>query len=223
LASKLQKGFVNQKMSILKIEFKKLHPNAVTPVKAHEHDACFDLWAVERNHPTDDLIIYKTGIAVNIPPGWEGQLRPRSSNRNNRLLLCNAPATIDAGFTGDMEFSYKIVGRGGISNVGDKCGQIKFSQVPKVELIEVQVFTENYSERGDKGHGSTDIKEPVISIDRQSKSYAVFDGLVGNIKRDFIPYQEEEVAIQVATQWIRQRSQAEIRIVYPKITSMKVS
>ena len=136
-------------------DFVKLRPDAVTPSKAHPDDAGFDLVAVEITQipGVADVLVFRTHIAIGIPRGWEGQLRPRSSNRKNSLILCNAPGTIDAGYHGSIDFSYKVVGEGATPQVGDKIGQIVFHRLPKVLLNEVVRLPD--SERGTKGHGSS--------------------------------------------------------------------
>lgn len=135
------------------IQFTKLRPDAVAPKRNYDDDAGFDLTAVEIKKYGEDVLVFHTGIAIAIPPGWEGQGRPRSSNRNNSLLLCNSTCTIDAGYHGEIMFSYKIVGAGEIPKVGDRIGQIVFHRLPSVTLEEVSELPP--SERGTKGFGSS--------------------------------------------------------------------
>src|SRR5690606_2151827 len=61
------------------VKVKRLHPDAVIPTKAHTGDAGFDLVAVEDSiiEPGDTALI-KTGLAFELPPGYEMQVRPRS-------------------------------------------------------------------------------------------------------------------------------------------------
>lgn len=133
-----------------------LEPGAKIPSKAHPDDAGFDLYAASWE-AEEDTLIYKTGVAVNIPPGWEGQLRARSSIRKYALILCNGVGTIDAGYTGDLTFTfrYNYDGAGQTYKIGDKIGQIVFQRVPIVELVQVEAFEP--TTRGAKGHGSTGV------------------------------------------------------------------
>ena len=66
------------------------------------------------------------------------------------------------------------------------------------------------------------LTEPVISIDRRSKSYAIFNDGV-ELVRDFQPYTDEQEAIDEAMVWCAQRNAKKPRLVYPNITKMKAS
>lgn len=82
---------------------KLLHPDAVVPEYAYEGDVCFDLVAVE------DVIIQPgetkkipTGIALQTPPDYWIDIRPRSGiSENTKLRISNSPGTIDA-YTGEI-------------------------------------------------------------------------------------------------------------------------
>lgn len=84
------------------VGFKRLKPDAVLPNKAHDDDSGFDLYAVE------DVIIepgatkiVPTGIAVKLPPGMEGQVRPKSGITIKTKLRVQL-GTVDNGYTGDV-------------------------------------------------------------------------------------------------------------------------
>ena len=62
------------------------------------------------------------------------------------------------------------------------------------------------------------MKEPIISVDRASKKIAIFDGPI--IELPFMPYENEGNAIEKAKEMIRTKTDAEIRVVYPRITRM---
>ena len=76
-------------MTLMKINFIKLNPNAVTPKRAHDTDAGFDLVATECGFAIGGMFQCKTGIAVEIPPGYFGAIFPRSSKylRSLRVSL----------------------------------------------------------------------------------------------------------------------------------------
>lgn len=61
-----------------------------------------------------------------------------------------------------------------------------------------------------------------ISIDRQSKSWAVFKSQIFPVK-DFTAYESEEGALKEAKAWVSERSSEEPEIVYPNVTRMTVS
>lgn len=88
----------------MNVKFKKLHPEAVAPTYAKPGDSGFDLVAVEDViiEPGETVIV-KTGLAFEIPHGYELQIRPRSGvSAKTKLRLSNAPGTIDSGYRGEV-------------------------------------------------------------------------------------------------------------------------
>lgn len=67
----------------------------------------------------------------------------------------------------------------------------------------------------------TKLVQPQISVDRQSKTIAVFESF--NCVRDFIPYTDEAVAVAEAKAWVKERSDVEPEMIYPQITSMRMT
>lgn len=139
----------------MKINFSKLHPDAVTPKRAHDTDACFDLVATETDFAPNGMFVCKTGIAVEIPPGFFGAIFPRSSIRSTPLVLSNSVGVIDSGYRGEIVFSFRWVNTadGMQYKAGDRIGQIVILPLPEVEFEEVTSLSE--SKRGTGGFGST--------------------------------------------------------------------
>jgi len=142
---------------MIQIKFKKLTSTAKTPTRAHESDAGFDFYASDdgalRFSDSACCIVYGTGIAVEIPPGYFGAMFPRSSIRDIGLGLCNSVGVIDSGYRGEIMFSFnQLSGTQGYS-AGDKIGQLVILPLPQVGLVEVDELST--SDRGDKGLGST--------------------------------------------------------------------
>ncbi len=66
---------------MIQVKVKKLHPKAIVPVYMTEHAAGMDLCTVIDSPVTlapGERILLPTGLAMEIPPGFEGQVRPRS-------------------------------------------------------------------------------------------------------------------------------------------------
>lgn len=139
----------------MKINFLKLHPDAVAPKRAHDTDAGFDLVAIECGFATGGMFECKTGIAVEIPTGYFGAIFPRSSIRKTPLILSNCVGVIDSGYRGEIVFSFRwIPGSVGIQyTAGDRIGQLVILPLPDVEFEEVLVLTD--TPRGAGGFGST--------------------------------------------------------------------
>lgn len=97
----------------MKVNVKKLHPDAVIPVYAKPGDAGLDLTAISKRVETgvDDngeYIEYGTGLAIEIPEGYVGLVFPRSSVSKKDLFLANAVGVIDSGYRGEIKLRYKL-------------------------------------------------------------------------------------------------------------------
>lgn len=86
----------------IKVGFKRLNDNAIMPTKAHATDSGYDLYANEDViiGPGDTAIV-KTGIAVELPAGYEAQIRPRSGVTAKTKLRVQL-GTIDNGYRGEL-------------------------------------------------------------------------------------------------------------------------
>lgn len=98
-----------------------------------------------------------TGLALAIPPGYEGQVRPRSGLAvRHGIALVNAPGTIDADYRGEVKVA--LVNLGGDAVVferGDRIAQLVIAPVIQAELELVDALPE--TERGEGGFGSTGV------------------------------------------------------------------
>jgi len=100
----------------------------------------------------------RTGIAVAIPPGWEGQIRARSGLASRGLIVANGPGTIDSDYRGEIKVL--LLNSAGLDPFvlaeGERCAQLLLSKVPSVEIIEVSDAEKlGNTERGKGGFGST--------------------------------------------------------------------
>jgi len=139
----------------MKVNIKKLHPDAVIPKYAKEGDAGMDLVATSIVSEDISQITYGTGIAVEIPEGFVGYVFPRSSVRKTTLALSNSVGVIDSGYRGEIQATFRRT-NGNIQTeyeVGDRIAQIIIMPVPYVEFTEVEELTS--TERGEGGFGST--------------------------------------------------------------------
>ena len=143
---------------MLPVNFKKLHPSALTPCYSKAGDAGMDITATEIISEEPFQIVYGTGIAVEIPEGHVGLIFPRSSIRKYDLGLTNSIGVIDSGYRGEIQVTFHK--RRGVASkkyeVGDRICQIMILPFPGVRFFEVDDLSD--SERGTGGHGSTGIK-----------------------------------------------------------------
>jgi dUTP pyrophosphatase len=142
----------------MQIKMKKITPTAVTPKQQTSGSVGFDLHAdIEHTHTINpgQREAIPTGIALEIPQNFEAQVRPRSGLAVRQgLTVLNAPGTIDSDYRGEIVV---VLINHGVEPVAiipkQRIAQLVFSEVPKVEIVEVGELEE--SERGDGGLGST--------------------------------------------------------------------
>lgn len=167
----------------MKLRFKKLDKDMPDPFYAQEGDAGFDLRA------TEDVTIYPgetvmvgTGLAFEIPDGYNGEVRARSGMASKRMLApINEPGTVDSGYRGEVlvplhnfapvietsDFDWlegmipsgardlQGMNIGAIQHVkrGERIAQMVIAPVARCEFEEVDGLTE--TERGSGGFGSS--------------------------------------------------------------------
>ena len=142
----------------MNIGFLKLHADAVLPVFAKPGDTAVDLIATEINRQ-DDYVEYRTGIAIEIPEGYFGLLRPRSSV-SNRDLLFKTSGVIDSGYRGELMVRFSLIVEqnkiADIYKVGDRVCQLII--LPYVTPTYIEVKSLSKTDRGEGGFGSTGVK-----------------------------------------------------------------
>jgi len=96
-----------------------------------------------------------TGFSVEIPPGWEGQVRPRSGLAAQfGLTLLNSPGTIDSDYRGEIQVLLIHLGAAPFTvRRGERIAQLVVAPAPRVLFVEVEDLPP--SERGEGGFGST--------------------------------------------------------------------
>jgi dUTP pyrophosphatase len=136
----------------MNIPFKKLYPNSVAPFRKNKGDAAFDL-TVHSMEPWDNCaVMFRSGIAMEIPEGYFGLIRPRSSMAMSRYVV-GASGVIDSSYRGEIMFCLKNMGCGTDYAVGDRFCQIMILPLPEVDYVEVSELSA--TSRGSGGFGST--------------------------------------------------------------------
>lgn len=138
------------------IIFQKLTPNATLPTRAHPSDAGLDLYtSAPITAPSGGVAIANTGIAVNIPHGYVGEIHIRSGMAfKHGITLGNATGIIDAGYAGEIKLLlHNFSPHRQSFPAGTRMAQII---IKKIELPEPQLAnTLPATERGTNGFGST--------------------------------------------------------------------
>jgi dUTP pyrophosphatase len=141
----------------IQVKIKKLSPDAVMPVRTHDTDACFDIFALKYIPCLgEQKTVIQTGIALEVPDGHFAKIYDRSGVASTTPLAV-VGGIIDSGYRGEIKIIVSnISGFPYYVNAGDKIAQIAIHPIPEVELLEVKELSE--SGRGEKGFGSSDKK-----------------------------------------------------------------
>jgi dUTP pyrophosphatase len=141
-----------------RVRFRKLRPGAVTPRYMSENAAGLDLTSASdealRLDPGARLGV-PTGLALEIPIGFEGQVRPRSGLALRAgVTVLNAPGTIDADYRGELVVLLVNLGREAYTiNPGERIAQLVIAPVARCEFDEAKELST--TGRGDGGFGHT--------------------------------------------------------------------
>jgi dUTP pyrophosphatase len=144
----------------LRVKIKRLHDAAVIPQYAREGDAGFDLVAIQDTiiEPGETKIV-PTGLAFELPPGYELQVRPRSGITVKSKLRV-ALGTVDSGFRGEVGVICDNISPEGTAPYfiasGDRIAQGIIAPVEQAVFAEVDELGE--TERGENGFGSSGVK-----------------------------------------------------------------
>ena len=140
------------------VQFRRLSQSASKPeyqsLNASGLDLAADLSAPLVLDPLARAAV-PTGLALEIPPGYEGQVRPRSGRAiAEGLTLINSPGTIDADFRGEIRVLVINLGDQPIEiRPGDRIAQLVICPVVRADLVEADPLGE--SSRGEGGFGHT--------------------------------------------------------------------
>ena len=139
------------------VKVKKLDSNAVIPSYSKVGDAGMDLTITKEIENTSFSVSYGFGIAMEIPKGYVGLVFPRSSVRNQDLILSNCVGVIDSGYRGELQATFKKTqGLDSIKyKVGERGAQIIILPYPTIYMTEVPELSN--TERGSGGFGSTGV------------------------------------------------------------------
>ena len=131
----------------------KLDKDAIMPTRAHKTDAGLDLYSpINTTLYPDDSVCIDTGVHVEIPEGYVGDIKSKSGLMVNDDIVTDG--TIDCGYTGSIRV--KLFNHGFVEKrivKGQKIAQLVIKSIitPELELVDELGDTE----RGDNGFGST--------------------------------------------------------------------
>ena len=142
-------------MKRVTVNISKLNKEAVLPEYTREGDSGFDLRSVENTRILPGrMAVVSTGLALDLPSGYEVQIRPRSGLS---IKVNNSPGTIDSNYRGELKI---ILINHGMEifniSIGDRIAQGVLQEVPKAVWNLVDTLTD--SNRGEDGFGSSGVK-----------------------------------------------------------------
>lgn len=148
----------------IELKWKKLHSGAELPRYGTPGAACFDLCAALDSDlvlKPGEINIVPTGLACEIPEGFEMQVRGRSGlAAKYGLSLVNGIGTIDADYRGEIRAIVIVHGKENLTvRHGDRIAQAMISPVLTVAHVETQQLSDTV--RGEKGFGSTGVSQKV--------------------------------------------------------------
>lgn len=154
---------------LLNIKIKLLNPNACIPERSNHGDAGWDLYSAARVTIAPGATkIIPTGIAMEIPYGWYGQIKSRSGLGAKGLVI--TAGVVDSGYRGEIgvvAINTQIHTNNESTDLnedkgyftfkpGDKIAQMVFLPVPEIKFEVMDSLEETL--RGENGFGSTDLK-----------------------------------------------------------------
>lgn len=131
----------------------RVHPNATLPEYAHPGDSGFDLALVENRTLLPGMVHrLRTGLAFQVPPGYELQIRPRSSTSSNANIDCKF-GTVDSSYRGEVAVLLQVWATTFEVFAGMRLAQAVLAPVRRARLLFVRELDD--TERGTRGFGST--------------------------------------------------------------------
>ncbi len=138
------------------VKWKRLHPDSEIPAYRYDGDSGVDLKVVEDTLiPPFERRLLRTGLAVEVPKGYEVQIRPRSGlSLKTPLMIANSPGTIDSGYRGEIGIVvFNASHKPFLVEKGTRIAQAVVAALPEVRHVESDLLCE--SDRMEKGFGST--------------------------------------------------------------------
>jgi dUTP pyrophosphatase len=145
---------------MIKVRFLKMSPGAALPEYQSETAAGADVRALLSEPLTlqpGERRLVPTGLKMELPPGYEAQMRPRSGLAvKYGITVLNTPGTIDEDYRGELKVCLINLGAEPFRvNSGDRIGQIVFAPAARAVMEEASALSP--TARGEGGFGSTGV------------------------------------------------------------------
>ena len=143
----------------MKVKFKRLDSRARYPSKATPGSAAYDLYSIESTFiPPGVTASVRTGLSIEIPEGWKGEIYSRSGLAYDGVVVSNSPGKIDSDYRGEIKvllYNNKNHCSQGLIRIeaGSRVAQFEINPVQDIEFEEVEDLSD--TQRGEGGFGST--------------------------------------------------------------------
>ncbi len=146
-------------MEEIKVEVSHIAGSEDMPLPKYmtEHASGMDLSAAVKEDTvlkSGEIKLVPTGIQISIPPGYEGQVRPRSGLAlKHGISIVNSPGTIDADYRGEVGVILVNLGKKDfLIRRGDRIAQLIINKVSRADLVYVDKLPETSRNAGGFGH-----------------------------------------------------------------------
>lgn len=143
------------------VKIQLLRSTSKLPERAHPTDAGFDLYYCPEDGKTEVRLdqgrraLLPCGFAMQLPPGFEAQVRSRSGLAMNGVIVLNSPGTIDEGYRGEVKVILMNINPSQHTiRPGDRIAQMVVQRLPIVTMTVVGTL-EGLTERGESGFGAS--------------------------------------------------------------------
>jgi dUTP pyrophosphatase len=138
------------------LKFKRIHPDAKLPRRATPGSSGLDVFTVEDYYVyAEKVTVALTGLQVEIPSGYELQVRPRSGLvAAEGVTVANAPGTIDSDYRGEIKILlFKMTPGHAYIQKGTRVAQLVLTKIEELLVEEADELSD--TGRGSGGFGSS--------------------------------------------------------------------
>jgi len=153
--NKMKAALVRGPESNMIVKIKYLTETAKTPSRKTAGAAAYDLYADETVYiPRETTVAIKTGLAMEIPEGWKGEIYSRSGLAYRGLVVANSPGKIDCDYRGEIMVLIHNQSNEGVAclEAGDRIAQFEVNPVYHIKFDNGELSD---TERGEGHFGST--------------------------------------------------------------------
>ena len=143
---------------MLDVKIKKIFEDTKLPFRATEGSSGYDLYSYETvTLDINSIALVSTGISMEIPLGYEAQVRPRSGLAIKKgITVLNTPGTIDSDYRGEVKVILINLGKEKVTlNRFERVAQLVFQKIENINFILDDNLKD--SSRGSGGFGSSGV------------------------------------------------------------------